>query len=95
MRERSDTASIGGYHGHPPREPQSAATLPDASISRGLNVPMAASQGERIVFVEEGELGQYLRLVASGEINDYLLEALEDYVKRQRRRVSRVDSEKE
>jgi hypothetical protein len=56
---------------------------------------MALSQGERIVFVEEGETGQYLRLLASGEVTDYLLEALEDYVKRQRKRLLKADQTKE
>ena len=74
-----------------PRETPAAAPQPDASIYRGLNAPAAAGAAERIVFVEEGEKGQYLRLSASGEITDYLLEALEDYVKRQRKRLSKAD----
>ncbi|NEI68591.1 hypothetical protein GR212_03325 [Rhizobium lusitanum] len=45
---------------------------------------------ERVVFTEEGEPGQYLKLIASGEIDDYLLEALEDFVKRQRKRLTKV-----
>lgn len=44
---------------------------------------------ERIVYVEEGGPGQYLKLVASGDVDDYLLEAIEDFVKRQRKRLSR------
>jgi hypothetical protein len=43
--------------------------------------------GERIVFTEEGSPNQYLKLVASGEVDDGLLEALEDFVKRQRKRL--------
>ena len=49
-------------------------------------------KNERTVFVEEGDPGQYLKLIASGEIDDYLLEALEDFVKRQRRRLTRFGS---
>jgi hypothetical protein len=45
-------------------------------------------EGERIVFTEEGQPNQYLKLIASGPIDDGLLEALEDFVKRQRRRVN-------
>jgi hypothetical protein len=45
-------------------------------------------EGERIVFTEESQPNQYLKLIASGPIDDGLLEALEDFVKRQRRRVN-------
>jgi hypothetical protein len=45
--------------------------------------------GERIVFTEEGNPNQYLKLVASGDVDDTLLEALEDFVKRQRKRLAR------
>ena len=43
-------------------------------------------EGERIVFTEETNPQTYVKLVASGEVDDSLLEALEDYVKRQRKR---------
>lgn len=33
--------------------------------------------GERIVFTEESDPNQYLKLVARGELDEYLLEALE------------------
>lgn len=44
-------------------------------------------EGERIVFAEETGQSQYLKLVAAGEMDDSLLEALEDFIKRQRRRL--------
>ncbi len=44
-------------------------------------------EGERVVFAEETGAAQYLKLVASGDLDDSLLEALEDYIKRQRRRL--------
>jgi hypothetical protein len=44
--------------------------------------------GERVAFTEEGQPGQYLKLVASGEVDDTMLEALEDFVKRQRKRLA-------
>lgn len=44
-------------------------------------------EGERVAFIEEGQPGQYLKLIASGEVDDTLLEALEDFVKRQRKRL--------
>ena len=46
-------------------------------------------EGERIVFVEEAEASQYLKVVASGEISTDMLEALEDFIKRQKRRLER------
>lgn len=49
---------------------------------------MALQQGERVVFSEEAGRASYLRLVASGEMDDALLEALESYVKRQRARLA-------
>ncbi len=48
-----------------------------------------AMEGERVVFAEENSPQQYLRLVASGEMDEFLLDALEDYVKRERRRALR------
>ena len=55
----------------------------------------ATAIAERVVFVEEGAPGSYLKLIASGEYDDFLLEALEDFVSRQRRRLqARDDKEK-
>lgn len=42
---------------------------------------------ERVVFSEETGADQYLKLVAAGPLNDSLLEALEDYIRRQRKRL--------
>lgn len=43
--------------------------------------------GERIVFTEESNPQSYLKLIASGDVDETMLEALEDYVKRQKRRL--------
>jgi hypothetical protein len=43
--------------------------------------------GERIVFTEETNPQQYVKLVASGEVDETLLDALQDYVKRQKKRL--------
>lgn len=43
--------------------------------------------GERVVFTEESNPANYLKLIASGEIDDTMLEALDSYVKRQRKRL--------
>jgi hypothetical protein len=48
---------------------------------------VAVMEGERIVFTEETNPQNYVKLVASGEVDNSLLEALEDYVKRQKKRL--------
>ena len=50
--------------------------------------------GERIVFTEESNPQNYLKLIASGDVDETMLEALEDYVKRQKRRLSTSRFEK-
>ncbi len=45
------------------------------------------AQGERVIFTEEESPQQHVRLVAAGDLNEYLLEALEDFIKRQRKRL--------
>lgn len=64
--------------------PPSGSRTPPASTGSQVK----AMPGERIVFTEEGQPGQHLKLVASGEVDDVLLEALEDFVKRQRKRLA-------
>ena len=46
--------------------------------------------GERVVFTEESNPSNYLKLVASGDVDETMLEALEDYVKRQKKRLKRL-----
>lgn len=43
--------------------------------------------GERIVFTEETQPNEYLKLIANGEINESLLDALDDFIKRQKKRL--------
>jgi len=52
---------------------------------------VAVMQGERVVFTEENNPQTYVKLIASGEVDDTLLEALEDYVKRQRKRLGKKE----
>jgi len=47
--------------------------------------------GSRVVFSEESSPNESLQVVARGEVTDALLEALEDYVKRQRKRLTRTN----
>jgi hypothetical protein len=51
--------------------------------------------GERIVFTEESNPQNYLKLIASGDVDGTMLEALEDYVKRQKKRLGIEPEKKE
>jgi hypothetical protein len=67
-------------------------TLPPQSPkpTGGIVTPAAEVKlmdGERIVFTEESNPQNYLKLIASGDVDGTMLEALEDYVKRQKRRL--------
>jgi hypothetical protein len=48
-------------------------------------------EGERVVFSEEVGSASYLKLVANGEMNVDLLDALADFIKRQKRRLGIPD----
>jgi hypothetical protein len=50
--------------------------------------------GERVVFTEETNPQNYLKLVASGDVDETMLEALEDYVKRQKKRLSQSTAQR-
>ena len=43
--------------------------------------------GERVVLTEETNPQTYLKLIARGEVDETMLDALQDYVKRQKRRL--------
>ncbi|MGH6934515.1 MAG: hypothetical protein ACREEE_19035, partial [Dongiaceae bacterium] len=77
--ERETDLSGAGEEGEtlPPPSPPSPSAKQDTKLMAG----------ERIVFTEEGQPSQYLKLIAAGEVDDVLLEALEDFVKRQRKRM--------
>jgi hypothetical protein len=53
---------------------------------------VAVMDGERVVFTEETNQQNYVKLIASGAVDDTLLEALEDYVKRQRKRLRKDEA---
>ncbi len=49
--------------------------------------------GERVVFVEEGGPDQYLKLIANGALDETLLEALETFIIRQKKRLTQPKPE--
>jgi hypothetical protein len=51
--------------------------------------------GERIVFTEETNPQNYLKLIASGDVDETMLDALEDYVKRQKKRLGITPAKKQ
>ncbi|MCE9648811.1 MAG: hypothetical protein K8R18_04210 [Parvibaculum sp.] len=61
----------------------------EGAISAQALVPggVKIMAGERVVFVEESGHEQYLKLVAAGPMDETLLEALEDYIRRQKKRL--------
>lgn len=75
----------------PPEPTGRAPKPPDARKVIELG-KVALMEGERVVFTEESAPQRYFKLVASGEPDEYLLEALADYVKRQRRRLGFSDT---
>lgn len=68
------------------RDPPSSPASKVSTASRP-QAEYRVMEGERVVFTEEGQPRQYLKLIASGELDDGLLEALEDFVRRQRKRL--------
>ena len=61
----------------------SASSL--SSIVAGLRAKV--DEGERVIFVEEGTPGQRLKIVASGELDEFMLEALQNFIDRRKRRL--------
>ena len=83
-----------GASGHIQRSSESHALVPvhtPSSVPAPLNEGVGGVKlltGERVVFVEESGPASYLKLVANGELDEMMLEALEDYIKRQKKRIA-------
>lgn len=67
-------------------DPDDSAHLPPPPRGK-----VKVMEGERVVFTEETNPQQYLKLIASGEVDETLLDALQDYVKRQKKRLGLPD----
>jgi hypothetical protein len=50
----------------------------------GVGQKVKIMEGERVVFTEEMNPQNYLKLIANGDVDESMLDALEDYVKRQK-----------
>ena len=66
---------------------------PPAGASQQQKRELPVMEGERVIFVDEASAGTYLKLIACGEMDDTLLEALEDFTKRWRKRLARTAKE--
>jgi hypothetical protein len=71
---------------------------PDEGLPLSPPIPPAQGKvrimdGERVVFTEESNPQQYVKLVVSGDVDEMLLDALQDYVKRQKKRLG-IDQSK-
>lgn len=69
-----DEAVDDGSQNPPPPPPP-----PDSKVK--------VMQGERVVFTEEMDPQNYVKLIASGEVDESMLDALQDYVRRQKKRL--------
>ena len=70
----------------PPPNPTAPSATPTTHPSR-----TQMADNERVVFVEEGEPNQYLKVIASGDLDEIMLDALSDYINRQKRRLNRAN----
>jgi hypothetical protein len=80
---QGDPSGVRDNTGNPPAPPPPPPP-PPPSAGYGVRV----MEGERVIFSEELSADQYLKLVASGDMSEDLLEALEDFIKRQRKRLN-------
>jgi hypothetical protein len=78
--ERDEAGSFSILKQYPiARIEQPAEPLPSIGVK--------IMSGERVAFVEESGPDQYLKLVVAGQMDETLLEALEDFIKRQKKRL--------
>lgn len=68
-----------------PAVAEAESRRPVAPQHKGRELPLM--EGERIIFMDEVGPGQYLKVVASGDLDASLLEAMEDFTKRRRKRL--------
>jgi hypothetical protein len=93
-RTDRESPDVGGSKEPGASEPPSQARVASQEARATPNPGVQLMSGERVVFVEEGGPSQYLKLVACGELDATMLEALEDYVKRQKKRLPQTAASK-
>jgi len=73
----------------PAKVPEMHRTPTPAPPQRQEAAPPAPPIGSRVVFSEEAGPDESLQVVAKGQMTDALLEALDDFVQRQRKRLAK------
>jgi hypothetical protein len=73
-----------------PRRAATGAVLPQRPSVYPVKSAPGDDSRERVVFTEEGEPRQYVKIVVSGELDEIMLDALSDYISRQKRRLKRA-----
>lgn len=76
------TKADGGGEG----EKKPAAPKPPLDTSKDIR-KVTLMEGERVIFMDEVGPGQYLKVIASGDLDQSLIEAMEDFTKRRRKRL--------
>jgi len=69
---------------------EGAAATPNQArqaVRQAVAQTVMLGESERVVFVEEGSPGQHVKLVVSGELDEFTLDALANYIERQKRRL--------
>lgn len=90
----SDSDKVDPGSGDSAPEEEAGEDVPNPTRPNPTGAPLLPQgkvklmDGERIVFTEELNPHNYLKLVASGDVDETMLEALEDYVKRQKKRLT-------
>lgn len=86
----SDKVDLNVGNSASEEEAETAGFTPDSPKPPSASFPQGKVKlmdGERIVFTEESTPQQYLKIIASGDVDETMLDALEDYVKRQKKRL--------
>ncbi len=87
VSDKSLTAPREAWEDQYPDEPDAANPSPPIPATPPAQGKVKIMEGERVVFTEESNPQNYLKLIASGDVDETMLEALEDYVKRQKKRL--------
>ena len=90
LYEPAAMSSIDNTGAEPDDREEDNSSQSDKNVNpplRNTKSGVPVIEGERVAFIEEGQPGQYLKLIASGAVDDFMLEALDDFVKRQRKRL--------
>jgi hypothetical protein len=81
-----DTIVFAGLCSYVLRENNDQVDVDPSSLSPSQE-RVQLVEGERILFTEEVGSQQYVKVIARGEMNENLLDALQDYVRRQKKRI--------